>query len=403
MCKKILPLILCSFFLVVFSCAETYNKDLIVLNNINDSLKTVYAPDKRVARFDIGIHLKNNKLILEGESDQPQAVEVLVDMAQNLGSDVENKINVLPDSTVGKFQYAIVNNSVANIRSKPKHSAELATQAVLGTELKVLKIKGDFYLVQTPDGYISWVDHGGVKLMTPEELEVWHEAEKIIFTKSYGNVYKNEMSEFEKVGDIVLGSQLAVLKEFEGSFKVLYPDQRTGYVKKSECFLFNNWINEVQPSGDLLELYARELVGVPYLWGGTSSKGMDCSGFTKTVYLMNGFIIPRDASQQIMAGNDIDPKLDMSELKKGDLMFFGKKATDSTRQRVTHVGIWLGNEKGEFIHASGKVKIGSIKPESEYYDAFNKNRYLGSRRYLDAEDPLIMDLKKVSMISKLKS
>jgi cell wall-associated NlpC family hydrolase len=119
---------------------------------------------------------------------------------------------------------------------------------------------------------------------------------------------------------------------------------------------------------------------------------MDCSGFTKTVYYMNGFIIPRDASQQILAGKDVDPELRFDNLKKGDLMFFGKKATDSTRQRVTHVGIWLGNGKGEFIHASGRVKIGSIDEGSERYDPFNKGRYLGSRRYLGEKDPNISPL-----------
>ncbi|WKK64840.1 C40 family peptidase [Lutimonas zeaxanthinifaciens] len=403
MYAKFLKLILFSFFIVVFSCGETGNHDIIALNNFNDSLKTVYAPDKRVARFHIEIKEKEGDILLQGESDQPVAVDILIDRAEKLGFNIINKINVLPDSTVGQFQYAVVNNSVANIRSNPKHSGELATQALLGTDLKVLKIDGDFYQVQTPDGYISWVDHGGVKLLTREQFEAWKSTDKIIFTKTYGSVYKNQLSEFEKVGDIVLGSQLAVLEESERSFKVQYPDKRTGYVKKSECLQFNTWIKDVQPSGNLLELYARELMGVPYLWGGTSSKGVDCSGFTKTVYLMNGYIIPRDASQQIMAGNNVDPELDMSNLQKGDLMFFGKKATDSTKQRVTHVGIWLGNGKGEFIHASGKVKIGSIDSEAENYDAFNTNRYLGSRRYLGEEDPLIIDLKKEGELSKLKS
>ena len=119
---------------------------------------------------------------------------------------------------------------------------------------------------------------------------------------------------------------------------------------------------------------------------------MDCSGFTKTAFRMNGLIIPRDASQQIMAGKDIDPDLSFESLSKGDLMFFGKKASDSTRQRVTHVAIWLGNNRGEFIHSSGRVKIGSIDAKSPFYDEFNVNRYLGSRRYLGESDPQIAPL-----------
>lgn len=401
--KRIVPLLLLIFFIAALSCSRPVNEDIVKLRKINDSLKESHAPDKRVARFEIDVIEENGSLLLQGESDQPKAVDFLIEKAEILGLKIKNKIKVLPDSSVGQYHFAVVNNSVANIRSNPKHSGELATQAVLGTGLKILKIDGDFYLVQTPDGYISWVDHGGVTLLTKEQFDAWNKAEKIIFTNAVGSVYLNQNSQFEKVGDIVLGSQLAILEETQSSFKVRYPDKRIGYVKKSESMRFENWIRDLRPSGNLLELYSRELLGVPYLWGGTSSKGMDCSGFTKTVYLMNGYIIPRDASQQIMAGSNIDPDLDMKTLQKGDLMFFGKKATDSTGQRVTHVGIWLGNEKGEFIHSSGKVKIGSILPESENYDAFNTNRYLGSRRYLGHEDPLIIDLKEDLKSSRIKS
>ena len=84
-------------------------------------------------------------------------------------------------------------------------------------------------------------------------------------------------------------------------------------------------------------------------------------------------------------------------------MFFGKKATDSTRQRVTHVGIWLDNGQGEFIHASGKVKLGSINPDSDLYDDHNTNRYLGSRRYLGHIDELIHDLRNQTEKSEIKS
>ena len=109
---------------------------------------------------------------------------------------------------------------------------------------------------------------------------------------------------------------------------------------------------------------------------------------------MNGFIIPRDASQQVNAGQIVDANLQFEGLEKGDLLFFGKKATPEKRQRVTHVGIWLGNGKGEFIHASGNVHISSIDDYQPNYDEFNKNRYLGSKRYLGVKDDLIIDLKE---------
>lgn len=400
--KFLIVLVITSLFSLA-SCRDAPKEDLIQLQALNDSIKKIYAPDKRVAVYDISLSAELGEIILRGETDQEEALASLIEKLKGKGKKIQNLTRVLPDSSVGEWNYAVVNNSVANIRSTPKHSGELATQAILGTSLKVLKIDGDFYLVQTPDGYISWVDHGGVTLMTVEEFKKWQNSQKVIYTKASGHVYEYMSDELYKIGDIVLGAQLKLIEDSGAFYRVSYPDKRIGYLKKSDCEFYGRWVNQLNPSGTLVELYAKDLMGSPYLWGGTSTKGMDCSGFTKTVYLMNGFVIPRDASQQIHAGKDVDPQLKLEDLQKGDLMFFGKKATDSTRQRVTHVGIWLGNEKGEFIHASGRVKIGSIDKKSSHYDDFNTKRYLGSRRYLGEKDDLILDLKELDNQIKIKS
>ena len=99
----------------------------------------------------------------------------------------------------------------------------------------------------------------------------------------------------------------------------------------------------------------KKFIGVPYLWGGTSSKGFDCSGFTKTVYLMNGIIIPRDASQQVNEGLLVDADRNWDKLQEGDLMFFGYYKNG--KRRIDHVAIWIGN--GKFIQASKNVRINS--------------------------------------------
>lgn len=386
----------------LISCKEVSNNDLTQLKTINDSIKKIYAPDKRVAIYDIHFSLLKDQIKITGETDQEEAIETLIELVEVKGGRIENLVTILPDSSVGEWKHALVNNSVANIRSVAKHSGELATQAILGTPLKVLKIDGDFYLIQSPDGYIAWVDHGGVTLISSNQYLQWKTSPKVIFTNTFGFVYKQIDNDFDKISDIVLGSQLILLQELDNYFKVQYPDKREGYLKKSESQIYQTWLGDVKASGSLIELYAKELLGVPYLWGGTSSKGMDCSGFTKTVFLMNGYVIPRDASQQIMAGNDVDPQLEFKNLQKGDLMFFGKKETDSTKQRVTHVGIWLDNGQGEFIHASGRVKMGSIDQNSGYYDEFNTNRYLGSRRYLGETDRLLIQLKDLDDKTKIK-
>ena len=99
-------------------------------------------------------------------------------------------------------------------------------------------------------------------------------------------------------------------------------------------------------------------------------------------------VIPRDASQQVHTGEQIDEVKDFSKLLPGDLLFFGRQATDSTAERVIHVGMWIGNN--EFIHSAGRVKINSMDANAPNFDAYNHNRYLRSKRLVtDKKDGLI--------------
>ncbi|MDN3619261.1 MULTISPECIES: C40 family peptidase [Polaribacter] len=379
--------------LISLSCKKE-NNSTDELTNIYTTLKTTYAPDKRVELFDINFEQVDNQLILEGETTSKEAFSILLDSLKNRNVKFTNNVRILPDDVVGLQQYAVARNSVINIRSNPKHSAELGTQGLLGMSVKVLDKKGDFYRIQTPDKYISWVDRGGIQLMNKSEFDAWNNAKKVIFTETYGYTYVDKSENSKIVSDITLGALLQYVSEDNDFYEVKYPDNRIAFLKKNEAVMYNSWLESVVATKENVETAAKTMTGFPYLWGGTSSKGIDCSGFTKMVYLMNGFIIPRDASQQINAGKTVDKDLKFEGLEKGDLMFFGKKATADAKQRVTHVGIWLGNDKMEFIHSAGNVHLSSMNADEANYDEFNKNRYLGSQRYLGVEDKMIVDLKE---------
>lgn len=381
-------------FIVLFYSCETDENSIQSFENLNDSIKIKYAPDKRVAIYNVSLEEKGDVLVLKGETDNAAAIEELRKVIATKGSKFEDKVTVLPDAVVGDEKYAIANNSVCNLRGNAKHSAELATQVVLGTKLKVLKKEGSFTLVQTPEKYIAWVDNGGIQLVNKKKLEEWLDSGLVIYSKTTGNLYQDK--DFTIIlADIVLGGKVKLKEELTNSYKIQLPDGRIGFVKKVEAQIYSSWLENLNPSQEGIENYAKSLLGSPYLWGGTSSKAVDCSGFVKTVYLMNGFVTPRDASQQIFAGKIVDENLKFEGLEKGDLLFFGSKATEIKKQRVTHVGIWLGNGKKEFIHSSGRVKLNSVDSSSNIYDEGNVNRYLGSRRYLGVEDSLIIDLKKL--------
>jgi cell wall-associated NlpC family hydrolase len=125
-------------------------------------------------------------------------------------------------------------------------------------------------------------------------------------------------------------------------------------------------------------------MGIPYFWGGTSCKALDCSGFTKTVYFLNGVLLPRDASQQALVGRPVDAGKDFSGIEVGDLLFFGTRGTAERKERVTHVGIALGG--GKFIHEGGDVRINSLNENDPEYSAPRRETFLGVRRIIGAGD-----------------
>jgi len=357
-----------------------------------EDVKQEYAPDKRVALFDVEATQANDAYILKGESNLPDAVSALKEKLNAEGISFTDSIQLLPTTDLEGKTNGLIKISVANLRGEGKHSAELVTQATMGTPVKILKNNEGWTLIQTPDGYISWVDYGGVIGLTDAEFEDWKAADKIIYLNPYGKSFEKADLKSQPVSDLVAGDILEVLSDKNGFYEAKYPDGQKAFVDKVEAMGYSDWVASVDQSGEDLVMTAKKLMGLPYLWGGTSPKGVDCSGFTKTVYFLNGLVIPRDASQQVHTGKLIDSTKNFENLVPGDLLFFGRKATDSTGERIIHVGMWIGDQK--FIHSMGNVHISTMDTTSADFDEYNYNRYLRTKRINNQEGKGLLYLAK---------
>jgi len=295
-----------SIFFLVIGCKEDSNKAKGPMQVMLAEIKAEYAPDKRVALFDVSAIKNTDKYILTGESNLPEAVQALKTRLAADSIAYIDSIQVLPADYLGKKTRAIVNNSVANLRSNPGHSSELATQATLGTIVKVYKQDGNWYYVQTPDKYLAWVDAGGIELVDEQKAENWETDKKMIYTQTYGHAYTDPNENAAIVSDLTAGNLLTLLRYTDQYYMVRFPDGRNAYVRKNEAESYDTWLKILNPTVETLVSTGKTMIGVPYLWGGTSTKGVDCSGFTKTIYFLNGMVIPRDASQQVHTGIAID-------------------------------------------------------------------------------------------------
>ncbi len=353
------------------------------INSIITQVKNEYAPDKRVAIFNIEPIESGNKISLKGETNLPAAKSELLKLIKENAMDLNDEIEVLPSKKLGDKSFGVITLSVANIRSKPDNPAELATQAILGTPIKILK-KGDdgYFLVQTPDKYIAWLDNDGFAAMNEKEFDDWNKSDKVIYLNEYGFSYTKPDVNSQHVSDLVAGNTLKLIGEENDFYKVNYPDGREAFLKKDDAKLFNDWYDSLNPTGETILQTAYRFMGIPYLWGGTSTKGMDCSGFTKTVYYLNGIILARDASQQVNTGELVDTKNGWKNLKPGDLLFFGSKAKENKKERITHVAIYISD--GDFIHASGRVRINSLNPAKPYYSHYRDNMFIRAKRILSS-------------------
>lgn len=268
----------------------------------------------------------------------------------------------------GAKRYAVVEFSTNFMREEPEYEAENGDQALMGTVVEIVGESSYWRQIVSPEPYKAWVNNMGLVEMDEEEITEYIDSYKYICTTDFTHIFSEPDENSERVSDFVMGGLVRSLFTSKGKplksgkfLAVMLPSGKCGWVLKSDVEDFDTWVETREWTGDSIIKSAFDFLGVPYMWGGTSIKHVDCSGLARSVYYMNGILLPRNASQQAKVGVDVP----LDELEVGDLLFFGTAATEEKAERVTHVAIYMGD--GLYIHSSQVVRINSLDKDSEDY------------------------------------
>lgn len=242
------------------------------------------------------------------------------------------------------MQYGICLLSVVPCRKEPSNTSEMVTQLLFGEHYSVIETTGSWLKIKTAfENYECWINikqHNRISESTFNQVQKQSPAYSSELIQVIHN--KNTNNSFP----VSIGAALP----FYSANKVGFEDHR---------FTFEGNVSKGTEKKTAKEIISTAylFLNAPYLWGGKSPLGIDCSGFTQLVYKLNGYKMPRDASQQVELGSPLNF---VEEAEAGDLAFF-----DNEEGKIVHVGILLDHE--QIIHASGSVRIDRF----DHYGIFN--------------------------------
>ena len=306
-----------------------------------EEIRAQFAPDPRLAVFEVTVEVRGDSVALCGATSEHEAAVALSSRAALLTGwhSVQDEVQRLPEAEPDEMVHAIVTSGVAPMLAGPRVATTQVSQAVLGSRLVVLRRSGRWLQCRATDGYIGWIHAGYAALRDESAARAWETGSDAEPWISLGAELIDPAT-----GEVMMRLPWGARVLREGADAVRLPDGRVGRPTGEIVPAALRPISFPSEGTAVCETAARWL-GVPYLWGGVTMGGVDCSGLVQALWKLHGRTLPRDSDQQSRFGDEVDPGAEFENLLPGDLCFFAED-----EGRVTHVVMSTGGPK--IIHAS---------------------------------------------------
>lgn len=348
-------------------------------------LKHARYADARACIFEVKVNKtpadngRGQILELSGQTLTEEARQAAIDAVTvaSQHAPVSMQVDALRVLLCEHTPWTLVNRAVTDLRKTPSRTAERLSQARIGETARILEARDEWLRVHlVRDGYLGWMRANALQRCTAEDVRTYYAAREVLVQAELATAY--DAPGGCAVGKLPFAVAVPVNTRRDNFVAVSLPDGRVWWLKQSDVLpLAQRPRPDAAGIAHTLSLI-RRFVGLPYLWGGRTPWGYDCSGLAQTFWGFMDVSLPRDADQQMLAGV---PVADAPQ--PGDLLFFGDLADAATfkPQRVTHVAISLGGD--DFIHANGTaggISYNSRNPSAPNYRAWLRDHLLGVRR-----------------------
>ncbi len=350
-----------------------------------ERVRQEHFADERTMLAEVQVVQGHDELRLKGAILDRQSAELFVSALRRHAPGLNWHDELMPLTAGPDYGWALVPQAVCDLRREPATHSERISQAVFGEAVEVLRCHGDWVFVRLPDGYLGWMYASPLWRCATAQVEAWRQQCTHLLTRATLPCYGMSAGQPEhQVGLLPFGSLLKVEDEHGPFCQVRFPNHAVRWMPRAGLLSLKQ-----RPPATLLGLrtvigWLETMIGVPYLWGGRTPFGYDCSGVVQTAYGVLGLRLPRDADQQALAGTAVS----YEAIQWGDLLFFGTGLRDgelntSPERRITHVGLALHD--GEFLHASfsnGGLVRGSFDGRSPWFLPSYRRRFITARRLL---------------------